>query len=88
MKLFCALLLFSLPAFGQSKPNDALSSMPSKEEISELLSKANEKTIAFEQAVKAAKPFLDRIDPKLVSNGRVNRALSHRYNSEGRPIGV
>ncbi|HEY4740716.1 MAG TPA: hypothetical protein VIH76_08995 [Candidatus Acidoferrales bacterium] len=42
--------------------------MPSDEEISELLAKADEKVSVFEQAVRLAKPFLDKIDTKYATN--------------------
>jgi hypothetical protein len=42
--------------------------MPSKEEVSELLNKANEKVAVFEKAVKLVKPHLDQANPKLVPN--------------------
>ena len=77
MKLFIVLLLFCLAASAQSKSTDNLSSMPSKEEISELLNKADEKTTAFEQAVRNAKSYLDRIDPKLAANYLDGASTAH-----------
>jgi hypothetical protein len=43
-------------------------SMPSNEELSELLAKADEKVSTFEQAVRNAKPHLDKIDTKYARN--------------------
>jgi len=62
----CAVMastVFSVLALGQSK-----SSLPSKDEIFELLSKANEKISGFEEAVRTVRPVLDKIDPKLSKN--------------------
>lgn len=62
-KSFCALLLLALSAlaaFGQTG-----ASMPSNDEIFELLDKAQEKVSGFENAVKTVKPMLDKADPKL-----------------------
>lgn len=39
--------------------------MPSKDEILELLGKADQKISGFENAVKSVKPNLDKADPKL-----------------------
>jgi hypothetical protein len=67
-----AVLLFyalSAVAFGQTKSTVSKQiEMPSESEVHELLSKANQKVVAFEEAVKAAKPQLDKIDPKLSAN--------------------
>jgi hypothetical protein len=46
--------------FGQAAP-----SMPSREEVLELVNKANEKTVAYDEAFNNAKPHLDKINPKL-----------------------
>jgi hypothetical protein len=67
MKTLIVVLLFSVAVWGQDKPADQ-TSMPSTEEISELISKADEKVSSFEEAVKNAKPYLDKINPKLVTN--------------------
>lgn len=53
------------------------SSVPSKEEVSELASKANQKASAFEEAVKIAKPWLDKIDPKLPTNYLNGASAAH-----------
>jgi hypothetical protein len=58
-----AVLLLGAMACGQASP-----SMPSREEITELVNKANEKTIAYENAVKSAKPHLDKINPQFVKD--------------------
>jgi hypothetical protein len=42
--------------------------MPSREEVLELVNKANEKTVAYEEAVNNAKPHFDKINPKFVVN--------------------
>jgi len=41
---------------------------PRKRKLSELVTKADEKVSGFEEAVKNAKPHLDRINPKLTTN--------------------
>jgi hypothetical protein len=51
--------------------------MPSREEISELLSKANEKVSGFEQTMKALKPNLDDIDSSLASKGLEGASTAH-----------
>jgi len=63
VKTLLTVLLLSVIAYGQAAP-----SMPSQEEISELVGKANEKTVAYEEAVKNAKPYLDKINPKFAEN--------------------
>jgi hypothetical protein len=42
--------------------------MPSRDEIFELLDKAEQNISTFEDAVKKAKPKLDEVDPKLSNN--------------------
>ena len=49
--------------FGQAAPT-----MPSRDEVLELVNQANEKTVAYEEAVNNAKPHLDKINPKFVVN--------------------
>jgi hypothetical protein len=63
--VLCALIgsICTVSALGQTA-----TSMPSKAEISELLNKANEKISAFEEAVRRAKPYLDKVGPKLSVN--------------------
>jgi len=58
-----ALILFSvfaMRAFGQ-----AGTSIPSNDEILELLAKAEQKVSGFENAIKGVTPSLDRADPEL-----------------------
>jgi hypothetical protein len=69
--LFAVFLLGGI-AFGQ-----ATSSMPSREEILELVNKADEKTVAYEEAVKNAKPHLDKINPKFVENYLAASSTAH-----------
>ena len=59
--LALAVLFSPLALFAQN-------SMPSNEELAELLSKASQKITSFQEAVQGAKPFLDQQDPKLASN--------------------
>jgi len=58
-----SVFLLGAIAVGQAAP-----SMPSREEVLELVNKANEKTVAYEEAVNNAKPHLDKINPKFVVN--------------------
>jgi hypothetical protein len=74
------IFLFATFAMGQNKVADQgktlskeeasklQATMPSKEEISELLTKADEKVCAFEMAVRNAKPYLDKVDTKYAAN--------------------
>jgi hypothetical protein len=57
------LAVFTVSVLGQTE-----TSMPSKDELLELLNKANEKISGFEQAVKMVKPDLDKVDSKLSTN--------------------
>jgi len=52
-------------------------SMPSEKEFSGLLAKADEKVSVFEAAVKNARPLLDRIDTKYVTNYLDAAATAH-----------
>jgi hypothetical protein len=61
------------PVLGQNA-----GSLPSKDEIFELLSKADEKVVAFQDAVKLVQPDLDTSDPKL-SKKYLNAAATTRY---------
>jgi hypothetical protein len=54
------ILAFAVGAFGQDG-----TAMPSNDEISELLAKAEQKVTGFESAVRSVKPDLDKADPKL-----------------------
>jgi hypothetical protein len=76
MKTLVVVLLFSVFVWGQDKPADQ-TSMPSNEEISELIAKADEKVSSFEEAVKNAKPYLDKINPKLVTNYLDGASAAH-----------
>ena len=51
--------------------------MPSKEEITELLNKADEKVSSFEEAMKNAKPYLDKIDTKAATTDLDAAATAH-----------
>jgi hypothetical protein len=62
---FAAFVLVGFQCFAQNKSSDA--SLPSKAEISELLSKADEKVSGFEQAIKTVKPTLAGIDFSLTA---------------------
>jgi len=64
------LLLISSAAFAQS-------SMPSTEEINELVSKADEKVTAMEGAIKTAKPLMDRIDPAATKKDLEAASVAH-----------
>ena len=55
--------VFAASAFAQTETNP-----PSGAELSELVSKADQKISGFESAVKSAKPHLDKIDSKLFVN--------------------
>lgn len=72
MKTLLAVLLLGAIACGQASP-----SMPSREEISELVNKANEKTVAYEEAVWNAKPHLDKINPQFAKDYLEAGATAH-----------
>jgi hypothetical protein len=76
MKTLLVALLFSVFVWGQNKPVDQ-TSMPSNEEISELIAKADEKVSSFEEAVKNDKPHLGKINPKLVTNYLDGASAAH-----------
>lgn len=57
-------LLLCLPCAAQTA-NAQQSNLPSKEEISELMSKASEKVTAFKVALRIAKPDLDALDKSI-----------------------
>jgi hypothetical protein len=71
---FGLLLLSGFPsaALGQTE-----SSMPSKDEIFELLDKADQKISIFEDAVRSAKPKLDGIDQQISKNYLDAASTSH-----------
>jgi hypothetical protein len=69
VKLFFAVLVLAVTSAAQTAPPSSQQiSMPSNAEIGELLSKADQKVAGFEEAVKLAKPHLDKINPRLSSN--------------------
>jgi hypothetical protein len=68
MRNLLAVFLLMVPAWwAQDKPTNTQVSMPSKEELSELLNKADEKISSFEEAVRNAEPSLDKVNSKLVA---------------------
>jgi hypothetical protein len=79
MKIWLTILLCAaFTCFAQNKSPDAVrASMPSKDEISELLSKADEKVSSFEQTMKAIKTTLDGIDSSLTSKGLDAASTAH-----------
>jgi hypothetical protein len=72
LRAFPFLLVFAAAAVGQTG-----TSMPSKDEILELLNKADEKVSGFETAMKIARPDLDKADPKLSTNDLNGAATAH-----------
>jgi hypothetical protein len=87
MKTLLAMFLFAAVAMGQSSnANQRTSStdvqkMPSSEEISELLAKADQKVSVFESAVKVAKSRLDAINPDYAKNYLDAAATAHQLIS-------
>jgi hypothetical protein len=79
MKTWLAILLFvGFTCFAQNKSADTMrATMPSKDEISELLSKADEKVSNFEQTMKAVKPALDITGSGLTSKGLDAASTAH-----------
>ena len=57
--------------------SELLRNMPSEKELSELLTKADEKVSTFEAAVKNGKPLLDKIDAKYARNYLDAAATAH-----------
>jgi hypothetical protein len=72
LRALLLLVVFAIAALGQTG-----TSMPSKDEIFELLNKAEEKVSGFEDAVKSLKPDLDKVDPKLSTNYLNAAAAAH-----------
>jgi hypothetical protein len=66
LKTFLVIVFILAFAFAHASATDQ-PSIPAKEEISDLLKKADEKVVSFEEAVKNAKPYLDKINPKLTA---------------------
>ena len=79
MKIWlAAVLLVGFPCFAQDKSPDAMrASMPSKQEISELLSKAEEKISGFEQTMKTVKPTLEGVDSGLMPKALDAASAAH-----------
>jgi hypothetical protein len=79
MKIWLAtVLLVGLPCFSQDKSTDAIwANMPSEQEISELLSKAEANISGFEQAMKIVKPTLEGIDSSLMSQALDAASKAH-----------
>src|ERR1035438_1293914 len=69
-----AILVFfvSVRAFSQTG-----TSIPSNDEIFELLAKAEQKVFGFENAVNGVKPVLDKADPKLSTMYKDAGATAH-----------
>lgn len=79
MKLLFAVLILAVASAAQTAPASTQPiSMPSNAEIGELLSKADQKVIGFEEAVKLAKPHLDKINSRLSSNYLDAAATAHQ----------
>src|ERR1017187_10484047 len=75
------LLLLSVsavPAFCQTG-----TSIPSNDEILELVAKAEQKVSGFENAVKSVKPDLDKVDPKLSTTYADAGAAAPRASESG-----
>ena len=79
MKLLLAVLILAVASAAQTTPASTQPiSMPSNAEIGELLSKADQKVTGFEEAVKLAKPHLDKTNPRLSSNYLDAAATAHK----------
>lgn len=63
MRALLLLVVSAVAAVGQTG-----TSMPSADEISELMSKAEEKVTGFEKALNGVKLDLDKVDPQLSTN--------------------
>jgi hypothetical protein len=79
MKTWLAILLSAaFSCLAQTMSPDAMrANMPSNAEISELLSKADEKVARFEQTMRAEKPTLDGIDSSLTSKALDAASTAH-----------
>ena len=86
MKILITVMFFAVFVQGQDKPADP-PRMPSNEEILELVTKADEKVSGFEEAVNNAKPYLDKISPKLATNyldgASTARTIIHNLKNNG-----
>ncbi len=79
MKLLFAVLVLAVTAAAQTATASSQKiSMPSDAEIGELLTKADQKVAGFEEAVKLAKPHLDRTNSRLCSNYLDAAATAHK----------
>lgn len=79
MKLLFAVLVLAVTSAAQTVPASSQQiSMPSNAEIGELLSKADQKVTGFEEAVKLAKPHLDKMNSRLSSNYLDAAATAHK----------
>ena len=79
MKLLFAVLVLAVASAAQAAPASSQQiSMPSNAEIGELLSKADQKVTGFEEAVKLAKPHLDKMNSRLSSNYLDAAATAHK----------
>lgn len=92
MRILLAMLLFATAAMGQSNPanqgkaapqknGSQLRDIPSEEEVSELLAKADQKVSVFEAAVQAAKSRLDSINPRYAANYLDAASTAHQVIS-------
>jgi hypothetical protein len=78
VKVLFAVLVFAVAVAAQTAPASSQQiNMPSNAEIGELLSKADQKVTNFEEAVKQAKPHLDKINSRLSSNYLDAAATAH-----------
>ena len=65
------------PSSSKEVVSELQNSMPSEQEFSELLAKADEKVSVFDRAVKNARPSLDRIDTKYATKYLNAAATAH-----------
>jgi hypothetical protein len=72
----------------QKEISELKNGMPSEQEVSELLAKADQKVSAFEQAVKIAKSRLDSIDPQYARNYLDAASTAHQLISATNKNGV
>lgn len=80
MKLVFAVIVLTVASAAQSAPaSNQQVNMPSNAEIGELLSKADQKVTGFEEAVKLAKPHLDKINSRLSSKYLDASDTAHKF---------
>jgi hypothetical protein len=78
MKKWLAILFFvGFQCLAQNKSSDAAQTMPSKEEFSELLSKADQQVSAFERTVKTVTPSSDGPISDLATKGLEAASAAH-----------